>query len=849
MLRLDSINKSFNKGKSNEISVLKDVSLSFPNAGLYVILGPSGSGKSTLLSLIGALDTPDSGTIFYDDLEITKLNEIEANRYRQSIVSFIFQENNLIDYLTLKDNALLKNKNDDSRNDQILKKLNIDHLIKKKPGTLSGGEKERCAIARAVLSDSKIILCDEPTASLDRKNAENVLSILKEISQDKLVIVVSHDEKLCREFTDNIIQIRDGVVEQNSEGVSELSKGKVILEKNPVYHSRIAKNAFYHAKHKFKESILIVFLSLIAFFCVSMIVGLANGTRVLVDRAINELIHYSPLTVSSYYENITNVALLNVEERHYEIGINIDQETSITASLHKNIITDDFVDYLTENPQKDTYFAFNSDQAYSLIYNENGNYQIYDNQSVDSLNDYIESFFGKKTPINTLIYDETYFKTKYHWMAGSFPSNDNEAVLVYTQHTSVSEDIAKILDLKVGDDPKTAIGKTVHIVDHDKIYVQNDSLEVTGHFLKDKDTLASEGKDLRAINNYCIKYANDYYDGNVDGQKAAQEMINTLFKNEVETKTLKAYAKIQNSTKLKELVENNQTETITICGIAEIPEDTNFAEKMNGILIPKHQLATIRERNSHSEIANEIDKHIVLAESSASINVPRIYGYLNMISDYSSGSVEEYLLSYIDFFENRKFFSVNNEISSIEIYTPNPKTKDYYTEKIDRYNVNKDESYQMKYLDLSKRVVGYFNTYFSIIETVLYTISVVTLIVSGLLSLAIIYNMVVMRVKEIGILRACGYSRGYVFSLIEIENFTLGLVSGVLGVLLAYVLSPLINSYLRNSGNKAVLNNIIRLTPGWTIAIILMAGLVSFIAALIPSVIYSRKKPFDILKS
>jgi putative ABC transport system permease protein len=155
----------------------------------------------------------------------------------------------------------------------------------------------------------------------------------------------------------------------------------------------------------------------------------------------------------------------------------------------------------------------------------------------------------------------------------------------------------------------------------------------------------------------------------------------------------------------------------------------------------------------------------------------------------------------------------------------------------------------MKYLDLSKKVVGYFNAYFSILESSLLTISIVTLVVSGLLSLAIIYNMVVMRVKEIGILRACGYSRSYVFSLIEIENFSLGLISGVLGVLIAYVLAPIINAYVKSNGKDVVLTNLIRITPLWAIIIVIVAGLVSFIAALIPSLIYSKKKPFDILKS
>ena len=124
--------------------------------------------------------------------------------------------------------------------------------------------------------------------------------------------------------------------------------------------------------------------------------------------------------------------------------------------------------------------------------------------------------------------------------------------------------MAKLLNLKTGDDPKNAIGKKIHIGDHDKLYSINDSKVITGHYLKDKETLANEGKDLRAINNYCIQYANEYYNGNIPGQLDAQKKINSLFKEEIETKTIKAYVKLQNSTQLKQMVENNETiNTIT----------------------------------------------------------------------------------------------------------------------------------------------------------------------------------------------------------------------------------------------------------------------------------------------
>ena len=848
MLKLTSISKTYNKGKTNETSALSGVSLTFPEKGLFIIVGPSGSGKSTLLSLIGALDYPDEGTIFYNDLDVGKMDEKAANEYRRNIVSFVFQDHNLIDYLSLKENALLKASSDEEKVTQILKELDIDKLADKKPNTLSGGEKERCAIARALLSNSKILLCDEPTASLDSKNAEHVLGILKRISDEKLVIVVSHDEALCRKYSENILYIRDGKVEKQEIALKEEKVVNATTGSNSrTYHHGVFKKAFKHTKHKIAESSFIMILSMIAFFCVTMIVGLATGTRNLVTNSVNDLIHLSPVTVSSYYDNITTIDLLSERKTDYYDGINIDTQKEITSSLHKNIITDEFVNYLKDDPVKDTFFAVNNDQSYSFIYENDSSYYLYDNQSIDSLNDYVETFLGKHSPINALIYNETYFNQRYKWLSGSFPKNDSEAILVYRHHKSISDDIATLLDLKDGDDPMSVIGKQIHIANQDDIYSVLESKEVTGRFLKDKETLTSEGLDLRAISNYVIEFVNAYYNGDVTGQDEAKNSINSLFKDTAETRTLNAYAKLQNSSKLKQLINDKKVNTITITGVAEIPEEMNFDEKLNGILIPEAKLSAIRERNSLSKIAQEIDSHIVMPDSS-SFNFPGIFGYVNMVSDPKDDSIEEYVLKYIDFFENRKFFSVNNEISSIEIYAPNIKVKDYYAQKIDAYNKNKTPCYEMKYLDFSKKVVGYFNSYFSILENTLYTISIATLIVSGLLSLAIFLNMAASRVKEIGILKACGYSRSYVFSMLEVEAISFGAISGVIGVVLAHLLATPICNLLQNQASDIVLRRLIKITIPWSIIIVLVAIIVSFLAALIPSVILTKKKPIDTLK-
>lgn len=848
MLKLQSINKSFKNG-NNEISVLKDVSLSFPNTGLFVILGPSGSGKTTLLSLIGALDTPDSGSIFLDDVEINKLDENKRNEYRQSLISFVFQDHNLIDYLSLKNNALLKSDSSNKETDKLLEKLDILSLKDKKPGTLSGGEKQRCAIARALLSNSQVLLCDEPTASLDHKNAENILEILKEVGESKLVIAVSHDEKLCRKYTDNIITFNDGQVIQEKP----ISQNDAVMNKQPVnskiYHSKLFHKAFNHAKHKFKESALIVFLSMVAFFCVSMIAGLSTGARIMVDDAINELIHFSPLTISSYYSEISSIGLIKNKDQKYEIGVNIDQKTSIVSSLHKNIITQDFVDYITADPKENTYFSFNNDQSYSVIYQENDTYNLFDSQSVDSLNDYVENFLGKRSAINELLYDESYFMEKYEWLDGHFPQNDNEAILVYLDHYSVTEDIAKLVGLKVGDDPKSAIGRKINIAYHDALYNVNETVDVTGHFLKDLETLKKEGLDVRSLNNDFISYINSYYEGDIEGQETAKNAIYSLFKDETETRTLKAYSKIQRSSALKELIDNNHTEEITISGIARIHEGAYFAEKNTGILLSQNKLNEIREKNSQSEIAKEIDNHIVLkGTSSSTIDIPSLYGYINVPTEYNGGNLDSYLLNFVDFFENRKFFSTNNEISSIEIYAPDVKTKDFYVNKINAYNKDKTKSLEMEYIDLSALLVEYFDHYLKVIEEVLISISIITLIVSGMLSIAVYFNMSMSRIKEIGVLRACGYSRNYIFGLLEIESVGFGLVSGCLGVLLGNVMAPLACRYFEAQSTDIMLDKLIVIKPLWSIIIVLLAILTSLIAGLIPAVISAKKKPIDIIK-
>ena len=851
MIKIESLNKKFNIATNKEVSVLKDISLSFPDTGLYIILGPSGSGKSTLISLIGAIDTPTSGSIFYNDLKVDSLLEKERNYYRQEIVSFIFQDNNLIDYLSLEDNSLLKSSASKEEAKKVFDQLGITSLIKKKPGQLSGGEKERGAIARAILSPSKVVLCDEPTASLDAENAEIVISLLKEVSKEKLVIVVSHDEELCKKYSSNIIHIHDGRIVQKEEKM-ESSNNPVVLDKpSKAYSKNIFSRGLKHLKHKIRYSLLMGIFSTLTIFCVSTIIGLADGSNRLIKKNTNELINYSPLAVPSYYEDLSSITLVADINNYQGTGIRVEQESDITASLHKNIITEEFVEYISKDKKPNSYFSINGDMDYSIIYqDENSAYRLFDNQLKSGINDYVSAFFGKKSVINELLYEEDYFNKKFDHLYGRYPQNENEAVVVLLRDHGVTEDIAKVLNIKQGDDPKELLNKTIYIPYHENLYNVVQSKQITGRFLKDYQTLKQEGKDVRSICNYLVKYVHEYVDGNVEEQEKALQSVNDLFKSEVETRTLNAYAKIQNKSKLEDLTKDStKCEEIKVVGVMEVKRDMNFEEKCTGLLISPNKLKQIRERNSSSPIAQEIDQHFVMETDSLDFVVPSIVGYVNNMTHYEVSSLTDYLLKFVDFFNERTFFSVNNEISSMEFYVPDVATKEYYIEKIKQYNANTDFSSEIKYFDLTKRILSYIDSFNNVIRSSLYVIMTSALLIAVILLTVLVFDLSHSRIKEIGIYRASGYTSSYIFGLIELESLFIGLVSGFLGVGLCYIFSLILNHNVNTTKGLIAFSKIIYLDPMWIVVIIAISIVVAFITALVPSIIYSKKKPFEILKA
>ena len=213
MIKLDKVSKVYNINKPNEFAALKNISFELPDNGMIFITGKSGSGKTTLLNLLGGLDSPTSGELCLDDKKIDLKKRKFADEYRRNYTGFVFQDFNLIEYETVFENvniaARLLDKNADDVTD-ALKQVGLDKFARSLAGNLSGGQKQRVAIARALIKYPKIILADEPTGNLDSENAGEVFDLLKRLSKDRLVVVVSHDEDSVAKYADGVLSLTDG---------------------------------------------------------------------------------------------------------------------------------------------------------------------------------------------------------------------------------------------------------------------------------------------------------------------------------------------------------------------------------------------------------------------------------------------------------------------------------------------------------------------------------------------------------------------------------------------------------------------------------------------------------------
>lgn len=395
MLELKNIKKSYKTGEFVQ-HALKDVSIDFRKNEFVCILGASGSGKTTLLNIIGGLDRYDSGDLIINNMSTKKFKNIDWDRYRNNCVGFIFQNYNLIPHISVVDNVEMgmtlsgvpvKTRRKNALD--ALKKVGLLEHAHKKPAQLSGGQMQRVAIARALANDPDIILADEPTGALDTKTSIQIMNLIKDIAKDKLVIIVTHNPELAREYASRIIEFQDGKKISDSNPVKGGKDDSLIkIRKTAMSFLTALKLSFNNIRTKKGRTFLTAFASSIGIIGIGLVLSLSNGFKIEVDNFEKNSLSQAPVIISTQAmnmseENMTKMMGSGSDRKKYpskqEVYV---EEDMMETMMHTNIITSEYLDYLKNIDKKNlSGIAYQSPTLLNVIKKDSNGYSLVENSS------------------------------------------------------------------------------------------------------------------------------------------------------------------------------------------------------------------------------------------------------------------------------------------------------------------------------------------------------------------------------------------------------------------------------------------------------------------------------------
>ena len=477
MLKLENITKIY-EGKNFKQIALNDVTLAFRNNEFVSILGPSGSGKTTLLNIIGGLDKYTYGNLIIDGVSTRKYKERDWNNYRSKKVGFIFQSYNLINHQTALSNVLLSlniagkpKKESIKLAKKVLKDVGLENYIKKKPKELSGGQMQRVAIARALVTNPDIILCDEPTGALDSQTSIQIMELLKEISKEKLVIMVTHNVTLANKYSDRVIALNDGVITYDTSPyeVENYSLKKIKNKRKTMNKFTSLSLSFNNLLTKKSRTLLTSFAGSIGIIGIALVLSLSKGTQKYINKIEKNTFSKYPISIMERYIDYQN--MFDKEKESCKNG-------SICSinDLTNNVVNDNKINSISKfsNILKQNYENINN-YTLDINYNYNIDLNIYkDNKMIENSSLYFKEFLNNNSPLlkeYTLIY-------------GKLPEKYNEIVIVTDENGKLPLSLMKSLFINEDID----LSKTINI-SYEKIIDSKFKLvSETSYYIYENDT-------------------------------------------------------------------------------------------------------------------------------------------------------------------------------------------------------------------------------------------------------------------------------------------------------------------------------------------------------------------------
>ena len=860
MLELKNIRKSYKTADFTQVA-LDNINLEFRKSEFVSILGPSGSGKTTLLNIIGGLDRYDSGDLIINGKSTKDFKDRDWDEYRNNSVGFIFQSYNLIGHINVLSNVEMSmtlsgvgSKEKRRRALEVLEKVGLKDHAYKKPNELSGGQMQRVAIARALVNNPDIILADEPTGALDSNTSIQIMELIKEISKDKLVIMVTHNPELAQKYSSRIIRLLDSKIIDDTMPYNPTEKEREDAKKD-LKKSRKTSMSFLTAlslsinnlKTKKGRTILTAFAGSIGIIGIATIMSLSNGVQNYINRTQEETLSSYPLTIQE--NTIDASAMIELmmgqndidtstqeENKVYSNDIMNEVMSTMSSKIEKNNLKR-FKEYLDTNREKI------NDSLTAIEYNYDLNLNIYsqrDGKTVKSNPSTVfekigMDFGGSNSMMSQFTSTDVFLKqldneelvhSQYNLLAGNWPQNYNEVVLLVDKNNQVSDYTLYSLGLKDQDELEAKYNKILSgeeiEADEQTSYTYDDILNLEFKVLPQTDYYEKEGNvwiDKSEDEEYVNQKLENAETLKVVGiiQINEEAIANTTSGVILYTKELEEHIidKISNSEIVKEQLANDKVNVFT--GLEFNEESTSKEFDINSL---SDEQRTYLMSLSQEELAQVIAAYSENANATYETTLDKM-GYVNI-----------------------------EEPSTINIYPKDFEAKENIENFISEYNTmvenEGNESDTINYTDTVGLIMSSVTSIVNIISYVLIAFVSISLVVSSIMIGIITYISVLERTKEIGILRSIGASKKDISRVFNAETLIIGFCAGVLGIACTYLLTFPANAILKEVVN---VSGLVQVPWGAALVLVCISMILTVISGLIPSKMASKKDPVIALRT
>lgn len=872
MLQLNNITKDYISGDT-VVNALKGISISFREHEFVSILGQSGCGKTTMLNIIGGLDRYTDGDLIIGGRSTKEFKDKDWDSYRNHKIGFIFQSYNLIPHQTVLSNVELaltlsgvSKTERRKRAVEALEMVGLGDQINKKPNQMSGGQMQRVAIARALVNDPDIILADEPTGALDSETSVQVMDILKKISDNKLIIMVTHNAELAEQYSSRIIRLLDGKVTDDTAPY-EIPAGKEISpvagaldkkEKVSMSFFTALSLSFKNLLTKKGRTFLTSFAGSIGIIGIALILSLSSGFQAYINRVQEDTVSTYPITIEN--ESVDYSSMLNSmmgetgtvedkeEGRIYAAPVMSQLVNTMSAEVKKNNLSE-LKKYL-ESPDcnigdyvLDVQYQYDIPlNVYAKDYSGGINkvnpstlYQDIWGVSDETMSSSLVSSFSNTDMWSQMIDNQDLLNSQYDLVAGSWPDNYNEVVVVADKNHQITDVSLYALGIRNSSELKNImINLNKQLDDKVSSYSYEDLLNLrfkvvlpSAYYRYDEATGAY--KNMSSSEDYVKQLIDNGIEVKVSGIIVAKDdAVATSITGVVGyTKNLVDYIVSENNKSdiIKAQLDNPDIDVLTGLPFSTVDIDLTM-DDINAYIstLPKEQQKIIS-----AYIANLSDDVIIEM-------------FKSQIQQSSSNTYKSNI-------EALGYVTTDNP-SKINIYAKDFESKDAISDIISAYNdkvkSEGNDSLEISYTDYIGLMMSSVSKVVDAISYVLIAFVSISLVVSSIMIGIITYISVLERTKEIGILRSIGASKHDISRVFNAETMIVGLVAGIIGIGFTLLLNIPINIIIKKFSG---ISGVAVLPLKGALILIAISVFLTLIAGLIPARVASKKDPVIALRT